>query len=41
VGLEPLHGTLFPGDTVRQLGEVTRRWDPDGLFRANFTLAAA
>ena len=28
-------------DTVRQLGEVRRRWDPDGLFRANFTLAAA
>jgi hypothetical protein len=41
VALEPLHGTLFPGDTVRQLGEVKRRWDPDGLFRANFTLAAA
>jgi FAD/FMN-containing dehydrogenase len=33
--------TLFPADTVRRLGEEKGRWDPDGLFRANFTLAAA
>ena len=32
---------LFPADTVRRLGEVKARWDPDGLFRANYTLAAA
>jgi FAD/FMN-containing dehydrogenase len=33
--------TLFPADTAQRLGEVKARWDPDGLFRANFTLAAA
>jgi FAD/FMN-containing dehydrogenase len=33
--------TLFPADTARRLGEVKGRRDPDGLFRANFTLAAA
>jgi FAD binding domain len=32
---------LFPADTRKRLSEVKARWDPDGLFQANFTLAAA
>jgi len=33
--------TLYPDDVRRRLSEVKGRWDPDGLFRANYTLAAA
>ena len=30
--------TLFPAATRDRLSEIKRRWDPDGVFRANFTL---
>jgi len=30
--------TLFPPATHDRLSEIKRRWDPDGVFRANFTL---
>ena len=30
---------ILPADTCTRLGEVKRRWDPDGLIRANHNLA--
>jgi hypothetical protein len=30
---------ILPADTCRRLGEVKRRWDPDGTVRANHALA--
>ena len=33
--------TLFPTDTGRRLSAVKGRWDPEGLFRASYTLPAA
>ncbi len=30
---------ILPEETCRRLGEVKRRWDPDGLIRANHSLA--
>jgi FAD/FMN-containing dehydrogenase len=32
---------LYPEDVRRRLSEVKGHWDPDGLFRANYTLTAA
>ena len=32
---------LFPPDTGRRLSAVKERWDPGGLFRANYTLPGA
>ena len=31
---------LYPADTRRRLSAVKERWDPEGLFRANYTLPA-
>jgi hypothetical protein len=31
--------TVLPEETCSRLGEVKRRWDPDGLIRANHNLA--
>ena len=33
--------TLYPEDVRRRLSEVKGRWDPNRLFRANYTLQAA
>ena len=33
--------TLFPADTRRRLAAVKERWDPEGLFRAGYTLPVA
>ena len=30
---------ILPAETCRRLGEVKRRWDPDGIVRANHMLA--
>jgi hypothetical protein len=32
---------LYPEDVRRRLSEAKGHWDPDGLFRANYTLTAA
>ena len=30
---------ILPAETCKRLGEVKRRWDPDGIVRANHALA--
>jgi Berberine and berberine like len=32
--------SLFPPDARRRLSAVKERWDPQGLFRANYALPA-